>query len=140
MNDVVVDASAGVQISLDTRRGRALAALIPTGAAAWVPEHFLVEVFSGLRRQLLIERTITEDQADAARRRLQRWNLRVASVRPFGDEAWGFRHNMSMGDAFYVALAGHLGADLLTDDHKLVGAPTFPARVNVLSLPKPASP
>jgi predicted nucleic acid-binding protein len=138
VNDVVVDASAGVQISLDTRRGRALAALIPSGAAAWVPEHFLVEVLAGLRRQLLIERAITADQADAARRRLERWNLRVASVRPFGNEAWGFRHNMSMGDAFYIALASHLGADFLTDDHKLVGAPTFPASINVLSLPKSA--
>ena len=117
-----------------------MAALIPTGAAAWAPEHFFVEVLAGLRRQLLIERIITEVQADSARGRLRAWNLRAASVRPFGDEAWRLRHNISMGDAFYVALADHLGANLLTDDHKLVGAPTFPAHINVLSLPKPASP
>lgn len=76
---------------------------------------------------------------DAARGRLRRWHLRIASVRPLGDESWRHRHNMSMADAFYVVLADHLGADFLTDDHRLVGAPTFPAHINLLSLPKPAS-
>lgn len=136
MSDVVVDASAGVQISLDTRRGRGLAAPIPGGATAWVPEHFFVEVLSGTRRQLQIERNITEEQADAARRRLHRWSLRAVSVRPFADAAWRLRHNISMGDAFYVVLAGHLSAGFLTDDHRLVHAPTFPAQINVLTLPR----
>jgi len=34
----------------------------------------------------------------------------------------------------YVALAEALGAYLLTDDHRLVEAPTFPTSVNVLRL------
>lgn len=74
MTTVVIDASAGVEIVVDTRRGRALAALIPTGAEAWVPEHFFVEVLGGLRRQLLIEKTNTEAQAGAARDRLRNWH------------------------------------------------------------------
>lgn len=136
MSDVVIDASAGVEITLDTRRGRGLAGLIPVGSTAWVPEHFFAEVLAGIRRQLLIERNITEEQADVARRRLRKWSPRAASVRPFLDEAWSLRHNMSMGDAFYVVLARHLGAGLLTDDHRLVSAPTFRTDIETLTLPK----
>jgi hypothetical protein len=36
---VVIDASAGVEIVCDTRRGRALARLLPVEAEGWVPEH-----------------------------------------------------------------------------------------------------
>ena len=42
---------------------------------------------------------------------------------------------MSAADAIYVALAEELGAALLTDDHRLIGAPTFPQSVKVLQLP-----
>ena len=139
MSRVVIDASAGVDIVLNTRRGQALARLLPVGVEPWVPEHFTVEVLGGVRRRLLVERVITEDQANEARKRLRRWPLRQASVPPLADAAWKFRHNISMADAVYVALAEHLGAPLLTDDHRLIGAPTFPRdAVTVLVLPKPA--
>ena len=41
---------------------------------------------------------------------------------------------MTAADALYVALAEHLDAMFLTDDHKLVDSPTFPKRINVLRL------
>lgn len=44
MSRVVIDASAGVEIVLNTKRGQALARLIPHGTELWVPEHFTVEV------------------------------------------------------------------------------------------------
>ena len=53
MTLVVIDASAGVEIVCDTRRGRALARLLPVGAEGWVPEHFYSEVLGVLRWQLL---------------------------------------------------------------------------------------
>ncbi len=43
-------------------------------------------------------------------------------------EAWRRRYNLTF-DATYVALAAHLDADLLTEDHKLANAPTLPVRV-----------
>ena len=70
MTAVVIDASAGVEIVADTRRGRALARLVPAEAEGWVPEHFYAEVLGVLRRQLLIEKVITEPQATAALARL----------------------------------------------------------------------
>lgn len=135
MSAVVIDASAGAEIVADTRRGRALTRLVPAGAEGWVPEHFYAEVLGVLRRRFLIEKAVTEEQATAAVARLRRWPLHNASIAPLVDAAWAYRHNMTAADALYVALAEHLGADFLTDDHKLVDGPTFPRYVNALRLP-----
>ncbi len=134
MKEVVIDASAGAEIISDTHRGRALARLLPPDDEAWVPEHFYAEVLGVVRRRLLIEKSTTEAQAAAAIGRLRSWHLQRASVAPLVDAAWTYRHNMSAADALYVALAEHLGADFLTNDHKLAQAPTFPRHVNVLRL------
>ena len=119
MTRVVIDASAGAEIVADTRRGRALARVIPADAEGWVPEHFYAEVLAVLRRRLVIERVINEVDAASAVSRLHRWRLRRASVQPLVEAAWHYRHNMTAADALYVALAEHLGAELLTDDRNL---------------------
>lgn len=134
MSSVVIDASAGVEIVAETRRGRALARLVPAGSEGWVPEHFYAEVLGVLRRRFLIEAKLTESQATASVARLGSWHLHRASVAPLVPAAWRYRHNMTAADALYVALAEELGADLLTDDHRLAEAPTFPPGVNVLRL------
>lgn len=134
MSAVVIDASAGVEIVADTCRGRALVRLIPRGAEGWVPEHFYAEVLAVLRRRFLVEGKLSEAQADVAVGRLVSWQLHRASVAALVRPAWRYRHNMSAADALYVALAEDLGADLLTDDHRLVEAPTFPPAVDVLRL------
>jgi hypothetical protein len=43
---VVIDASAGVEMVAGTRRGAALAKLLPAEAEGWVPEHFYAEVLA----------------------------------------------------------------------------------------------
>lgn len=134
MTAVVIDASAGVEIVADTRRGRALARLLPANSEGWVPEHFYAEVLGVLRRQLLVEKIIGEAQATAAIARLRSWRLHRASVAPLVDAAWGYRHNMTAADALYITLAEHLGAQFLTEDHRLVDGPTFPLHLNVLRL------
>jgi len=131
---VVIDASAGVEIVADTRRGRALARLVPADTEGWVPEHFYAEVLAVLRRRFLVEGKITEAEATAAVNRLGTWHLRRASVAPLIGAAWSYRHNMTAADGLYVALAQDLGADFLTDDLRLVEAPTFPRELNVLRL------
>jgi predicted nucleic acid-binding protein len=129
---VVIDASAGAEIVTATARGRALARLLPNDAELWVPQHFYVEVLGVLRPQSVIARTISPDRADLAVDRLCRWHLRQAAVAPLVLTAWSRRHNMSAAAAVYVALAERLGAALLTDDHRLISAPTFPSGVAVL--------
>ena len=43
---VVLDASAGVEITFGTARGRALSRLLPAGATLWAPEHYFAETAS----------------------------------------------------------------------------------------------
>jgi predicted nucleic acid-binding protein len=132
---VVVDASAGAEMLSATRRGRALLRLLPSDAELWVPEHFYVEVLGVLRHQSLFAKNLSSARADQAVDRLRRWHLRQAAVAPLVRAAWSRRHNMSAADAIYVALAEELGAALLTDDHRLISAPTFPSGVAILQLP-----
>jgi predicted nucleic acid-binding protein len=132
---VVIDASAGAEILIDTARGRALARLLPADAVGWVPEHFYAEVMAVVRRRLVIDRLITESHAAIVLDRLRRWHVRRAAVAQLIEPAWRYRHNMTAADALYVALAEAVEGHLLTADVKLVGAPTFPANVQVLRLP-----
>jgi predicted nucleic acid-binding protein len=81
-----------------------------------------------------VTRTLTEEAAEMVLGRLDRWHLRRAQPGPLITAAWQFRHNMTMADAVYVALAAELGGALLTDDHRLVNAPGFPANVSALTL------
>jgi len=131
---VVIDASAGAEIVADSRRGRALARLIPPGSEGWVPEHFYAEVGGTLRRWVVVQRTLPEAKAQEALSRLGAWMLRRAAVASLLQAAWPYRHNLTIADALYVALAEHLHADFLTDDHNLVQSPTFPKSVRVLRL------
>ena len=132
MTPVVIDASAGVELVADTVRGRALRALLPLDAVPWVPETFFVEVGSVLRRWDL-NAILTPDQIGEAVRQLAVWPLRIVQVRALFADAWRLRKNLTFADATYVALAEHLSAELLTDDHKLANAPT-------LSVPVPRLP
>lgn len=134
MTRVVIDASAGAEIVAETTRGRALARLVPVDAELWVPEHFYVEVVGVIRHQTVVTATLSPVRADQAVDRLRRWHLRQAALAPMLQSAWARRHNMTAADAFYVMLAELLGASLLTDDHRLIGTPTFPDAVPVLTV------
>ncbi len=100
-----------------------------------MPQHFYAEVLGVIRHQTIFTKILTEEQAAAALGRLQRWHLHQAAVPPLLDAAWALRHNMRAADAIYVALSAESGALLLSDDHKLLDASTFPSSVGVLRLP-----
>lgn len=130
---VVVDASAGVELVVNTARGRALRRLIPKGALLAVPEHFFAEV-SGVLRRWEGSGALTSTVATGAVRRLTEWQLHRAQLAVLLEDAWAYRHNMSIADALYVVLADRVGAALLTDDQRLTNAPNFPRNVPVLKL------
>ncbi|MDQ2727596.1 MAG: type II toxin-antitoxin system VapC family toxin [Actinomycetota bacterium] len=132
MTPVVIDASAGVELVADTTRGRALRRLLPADSAPWAPETFYLEVGTVLRRWDL-NTILTAEQVNQALRQLADWPLRVAQVRSLFADAWKHRHNITFADATYGALAEHLGAQLLTDDHRLANTPTLPVSVLRLS-------
>ncbi len=128
MNPVVIDASAGVELAADTVRGRALPVLLPAAAVPWVPEHFYVECGAVLRRWEL-NQILTPAQVDQAIEELMAWPLRVTQARGLFADAWLLRANVTFADALYIALAEHLGADLLSDDARLANTPRLPVRV-----------
>jgi predicted nucleic acid-binding protein len=131
---VVIDASAGVELVADTIRGRAMRGLLPADAIPWVPEIFYVECGAVLRRWDL-NRVLTREEITTAIDQLLAWPLRIAQIRPLFMDAWRQRANITLPDAVYVALAEHLGAPLLTDDHKLANTPNLPVHALRLSSP-----
>lgn len=51
MTGVVLDASAAVEIVLDTARGLGLASKLPTDGEVMAPDHFFAEAGAALRRR-----------------------------------------------------------------------------------------
>ncbi|HET9691115.1 MAG TPA: type II toxin-antitoxin system VapC family toxin [Acidimicrobiales bacterium] len=125
MTPVVIDASAGAEMAADTFTGRRLRRLLPADAELWVPDLFYAECGSVLRKW---ERfgVLAADELTDAITELELWPLRMVGTRGFLRQAWQLRHNVTAADAMYVVLADHLGASLLTDDHRLVRAPNLP--------------
>ena len=53
MTAVVLDASASIELLLDTPAGERIQAQVPQDSDWWVPEHYFVEVAGALRRALI---------------------------------------------------------------------------------------
>jgi len=125
LTPIVLDASAGVELALQTPIGRQLQVKLPVGAVSWVPEHYFVEAAAVLRR-LELRGTYDEVRIQLAMERLLAAPVRRVSVRPLVAEGWQLRHNLTVADALYVVVAKHLNAPLVTTDNKLAAAPTLP--------------
>jgi predicted nucleic acid-binding protein len=119
---LVLDASAGVELLLNTQRARTLSAKLPESAEWWVPEHYFVEVAGALRRAAL-NGDATPERVDRAFSMLDRAVVLRAQVRPLLVDAWARRSTMTIADALYVVLAEHIGASLVTADERLARSP-----------------
>lgn len=127
MTPLVLDASAGVELALQTPIGRRLEPLLPTEFDAWVPEHYFAECLAVLRRDELSQRYPTARIASAVERVLG-GPLRRVSIKPLTREAWRLRGNLTIADALYVVVARHLDCELVTVDQRLANAPGLPVR------------
>ncbi len=126
---IVLDASALVELLLETASGHRIAALIADPAVALhVPHLADIEVTQALRRY---ERdgAIGEGEAEGAIGVLHTLDLQRHAHEPLLDRVWELRHNMSAYDAVYVSLAEVLDARLLTCDRRLARAPGGRARL-----------
>lgn len=124
MKRFVLDASAGVELLLNTARARSLSAQFPLSAQWWVPEHYFVEVAGALRRAAL-NNTVAQAQVNRAFVMLERAVLLRAEVRPLLGDAWERRASITVADALYVVLAQHLDATLVTADERLARTPSL---------------
>jgi predicted nucleic acid-binding protein len=129
---IVLDASAVVELLLDTVTGRRVATLIGDATMGLHVPHLLdVEAVSALRR-LAREGTVKDDEAEAAIDDLLSLDLQRHSHEGLLERVWALRKNMTAYDAMYVALAEALNATLVTCDGRLSRATGIHARIEVV--------
>lgn len=129
---IVLDASAVVELLLDTATGRRVAMLIEDAATGLHTPHLLdVEVVSALRR-FVRDGSLDDEEAQAAIGDLMALDLQRYSHEALLERAWALRANVTTYDAVYVALAEALDARLLTCDSRLARAPGTKMRVELI--------
>ena len=126
---IVLDASALVELVLDTPAGRNIAARIADPSVGLhVPHLADVEVTQALRRYTR-EGEIDASAAAVALDDFRSLDLQRHAHEPLLDRVWKLRDNLSAYDAVYVALAEVLDTIVLTCDGRLARAPGLARRV-----------
>jgi predicted nucleic acid-binding protein len=123
----VLDASAAFVLLTEGERGAA--GLLDDDFAA--PDLFIAEVASALRRG---ERRGVLSPANAGVLLMDLLELPIVLVgaRQLVERAFELRHNVTVTDACYVALAEQLGCGLLTADQRLANSPGLPVPVTLV--------
>ena len=139
---IVLDASALVELVLDSPTGRLVAGRIADPAEGLhVPHLADIEVVSALRRY------VQDGEIDAAAAAVALVDLRALDLQrhahePLLERVWDLRKNLTAYDAVYMALAEALDGVLITCDRRLSRAPGMGRRVALVEaeLPKPRKP
>jgi predicted nucleic acid-binding protein len=128
---IVVDASALLELLLQTGAAAAVGARLMGGETLHAPHVLDLEVAQVLRRYeragVVSERRGREALEDLAAFRIERY-----PHGPFLARVWSLRSNATAYDASYLALAEALDAPLLTSDRRLAAVPGHGARVEVV--------
>ena len=119
---LVIDSSALIEALTNTGRNGAWAEAMLDDPRRAVPEFALAETANLLRRMELLGR-LTRNDATAAFRDLLRMPLERHEFTPYAERIWELRHNLTVYDAWYVAIAERLGCPLVTLDGNLYRAP-----------------
>lgn len=128
---MVVDASAVLEVLLQTDRARAVEERLFSGVVLHAPHLLDLEVTQVLRRY---ERSgqISRERGGQALRHYLDFRLERYPHHLFLTRVWDLRHNATAYDAVYLALAEALDVPLLTTDRKLADVPGHGARVEVV--------
>jgi predicted nucleic acid-binding protein len=102
------------------------------GRSLWAPHLIDAEVGQALRRRVAA-RKLGDDRASAALSKLVGLPLRRIAHTDLLGRAWELRHNFSVYDGLYVALAESLRMPLLTLDGRLAKAARASTGVEVLT-------
>ena len=119
---VVVDASVVVSALVDGgETGQWAEEILLSGPLA-APHLMPVEVASILRRTVQAGE-VSPDTASLAHADLQALRVELFPYEAVASRAWELRDNLTLYDAWYVALAELLGTELATLDRRLTRAP-----------------
>ncbi len=128
---IVLDASAVLELILNTESGRRVARAIASPEDSLHAPHLLdVEVAQVLRRYVR-SRTIGVDRAELALEHLAQLGVVRYGHEELLPQIWALREVLTAYDAAYVALAEALDAPLLTLDARLAGAHGHRARIQL---------
>jgi predicted nucleic acid-binding protein len=120
---IVLDASAAVELLLNSSAGRRVAARLRNPRATLHAPHLIdLEVAQTLRRYVR-EGTLAEERGRLAVQHLALLDLERYPHDPFLGRIWTLRDNVTAYDAAYVALAEALSAPLVTCDRRLAESP-----------------
>lgn len=86
------------------------------------PKNLPVEATSALRA---LERSgdLSSNEVTLARSNAMKFQAELYPFNPLADRIWELRHNLTVYDAWYVALAEALNAPLVTTDIRLAHSP-----------------
>lgn len=118
----VIDASALVALLADAGPAGSWVAATAAGATLAAPQFALFEAANIFRRQEL-SGLLDATQATLAHADLLSLPLQLWPYSPLAERAWELRHNLTVYDATYVALAELLSASMITLDTRIAGAP-----------------
>jgi predicted nucleic acid-binding protein len=127
---IVLDASAGVELVLETAQGARVADRL-RGETVHVPAHFDVEVV-GVIRRYAARGELNERDAEIAFDHSQMLPLRRWEVRRLLRRAFDLRTTHATADALYLALAEALRSPLLTADARLARSSGHHATIELL--------
>jgi predicted nucleic acid-binding protein len=128
---IVLDASAVLEVLLQTSAGAPMTARLLDPAASLHAPHLLdLEVAQVLRR------FVNQGKVDAQRAEQALHDYRALPLERYSHDLllsriWQLRHNLTAYDAAYVALAEVLGATILTRDGPISRAPGHSAKIEV---------
>lgn len=117
----MVDSSVVVAALVDTGAHGAWAEKVLGQDGLYAPQHLRVEAANVLRR-LERGKEITEQEATAAFEDLIELDVELHAFEAFSERIWELRHNVSIYDGWYVALAEAFDLPLATLDGRLVKA------------------
>lgn len=118
----VLDASALITYLTDTFTTRQHIYDVLHSRVLVAPENLPVEVTSALRA---LERSgnLPPHEATRIRSNAMTFQAELYPFLPLADRIWELRHNLTVYDAWYVALAEALNAPLVTTDIRLARSP-----------------
>lgn len=95
------------------------------------PQIVKAEALSGLRR-MAAHGNVTLERATNLTRQIERLQIDTYPVDALVHRVWELRHNLSVYDAWYVALAEALDTTLVTTDGRLARSPSVTCDVDLI--------
>lgn len=129
---IVIDASAMAEMLMVSAVGARVAQRVLTARRRHAPHLLDIEVVSTFRR-FVLGKQLGAAQAQAAIEDLRSFPMRRHGHGPLLERVFELRHNLSVYDALYLALAEGLGATLVTCDAALVDVPGARAAVELIA-------